>query len=122
MEKIKEGISVMKTKRTKNQIKDYQINQKQSKFFVDLSNEKESLDLIFRLLAKCNKKNFGSEILFKHLCLYAVSKLTDKDVEKIQESSLSEMEKVERALFEYNSKNNTSLSMGEFLIKKLGIN
>jgi CMP-2-keto-3-deoxyoctulosonic acid synthetase len=122
MEKIRVETEKKRGKKSKNQIKEYQLNQEQTKFFVDLKDDKESLDLIFSLLTKCNKKNYGSEILFKHLCLYAVSKLTDKDVEKIQESSLSEMEKVERALFEYNSKNNCSLSMGEFLIKKLGIN
>jgi hypothetical protein len=122
MEKIKLEVVKKRGRKPKNQIKEYQLNQSQTKFFIDLTDDKESLDLIFGLLLKCNKKNFGSEILFKHLCLYAVSKLTDKDVEKLQESSLSEMEKVERALFDYNTKNNCSLSLGEFLIKKLGIN
>jgi hypothetical protein len=78
--------------------------------------------LVFGLLRKCNEKDFGKEILFKDLCLYAVSKLTDKDLEKIQEGSLSEMEKVERALFDYNKKSGSNLTMGEFLVKKLGIN
>jgi len=108
--------------RLKNQKKEFVIKEEQTKFFVDLSHEKESLNLIFDLLRKCNEKDFGKEILFKDLCLYAVSKLTDKDLEKIQEGSLSEMEKVERALFDYNKKSGTNLSMGEFLVKRLGIN
>lgn len=108
--------------RHKNQKKEFVIKEEQTKFFVDLSHDKESLDLIFDLLRKCNEKDFGKEIIFKDLCLYAVSKLTDKDLEKIQEGSLSEMEKVERALFDYNKKSGTNLTMGEFLVKKLGIN
>lgn len=89
---------------------------------MDLSNEKESLDLIFGLLRKCNEKDYGRVILFKDVCLYAVSKLTDKDIEKIQEMSLGEMEKVQRLLDEHNKKTGQNLSLGEFLIKKLGIN
>jgi hypothetical protein len=109
-------------RKAKNQAKDMAKLKEQTKFFVDLSQEQESLDLIFDLLRKCNEKDFGKEILFKDLCLYAVSKLTDKDIEKIQEGSLSEMEKVERALYEHNKKSGTNLSMGEFLVKRLGIN
>jgi len=106
----------------KNQKKELVIKEDQTKFFVDLSHNKEGLDLIFGLLRKCNEKDFGKEILFKDLCLYAVNKLTDKDIEKVQEGSLSEMEKVERALYEHNKKSGTNLSMGEFLVKRLGIN
>jgi len=58
-------------RRHKNQKKEFVIKEEQTKFFVDLSHEKESLDLIFDLLRKCNEKNFGKEILFKDLCLYA---------------------------------------------------
>ncbi|WPU66492.1 hypothetical protein [Peredibacter starrii] len=108
-------------RKPKNQKKDVSLNQEQSKFFVDLSNEKDSLDLIFGLLKKCNEKDYGKVILFKDLCLYAVSKLTDKDIDKIQESSLGEMEKVQRLLDDHNKKAGTTLSLGEFLVKKLGI-
>ncbi len=109
-------------RKAKNQKKEFVINQEQTKFFVDLSSDKDGLSLIFGLLGKCNEKNYGKEIQFKDVVLYAVSKLNEKDIEKIQESSLSEMEKVERALDEYNKKNGSKLSMGEFLVKRLGIN
>ncbi len=48
-------------------------------------------------------------------------KLTAKDLEKIQEGSLSEMERVQRFLDEHNQKNETKLTLGEFLVKKLNI-
>lgn len=122
MDKIQEEVIKKRGRRPKNQIKEVSINQEQTKFFIDLSNEKESLDLIFGLLRKCNEKDYGGVILFKDLCLYAVTKLTDKDIEKIQESSLGEMEKVQRALDEHNKKTGQILTLGEFLVKKLGIN
>ena len=74
------------------------------------------------LLEQANNKSYGREITFKDLSVYAVKKLNSKDIEKIQENSLSEMEKVERALDDYNSKNGESLSLGEYLVKQLKIN
>lgn len=108
--------------KAKNQIRESSKQKEQSKFFVDLSHEKESLNLIFDLLEKCNKKSYGKQVRFKDLCLYAVAKISDKDIERIQEMSLSEMERVERALEEHNKKTGQSLSLGEFLVKKLNIN
>ncbi|MBL7665283.1 MAG: hypothetical protein JNM93_09125 [Bacteriovoracaceae bacterium] len=109
-------------RKPKNQKKEYVINQERSKFYVDVSDDKENLDLIFSLLKKANAKNYGREINFKDLCLLLLTKVTDKDIEKLQENSLSEMEKVERSRDEYNRKNNTNLTLGEYLIKRLNIN
>ena len=122
MESIDKEVVKKRGRKSKNQTKEVQINKEQTKFFVDLSNEPDSLSLIFDFLLKSNEKNFGRPILFKDLCLYAVSKLTAKDVDKIKEQSLSEMEKVEIALLDHNKKTGQSLSMGEFLVKRLGIN
>ncbi|MBD66512.1 MAG: hypothetical protein CME62_14970 [Halobacteriovoraceae bacterium] len=122
MENIDKEEVKRRGRKPKNQIKEVQINKEQTKFFVDLSNKQESLSLIFDFLLKCNEKNYGKPILFKDLCLYAVSKLTAKDIDKIKEQSLSEMEKVEIALLDHNKKTGQSLTLGEFLVKKLGIN
>lgn len=121
-EKIQKDEVKKRGRRPKNQIKEFSIKEEQTKFFIDLSNEKECLDLIFGLLRKCNEKLYGREIIFKDLCLFAVTKLSDKDIEKIQEGSLSEMERVTRALNEHNKKTGVNHSLGEFLVKKLGIN
>ncbi len=122
MEKIEKVEMKKRGRKPKNQKKEFIVNQEQTKFFVDLSSEKDSLDLIFGLLGKCNQKDHGKEITFKDLSLFAIGKLNDKDIEKIQEGSLSEMEKVERALDEHNKKSGSSLTLGEYLVKKLGIN
>lgn len=93
----------------------------QYKFFVDLRHEKEVLEQILKMLKTANNKNYGKELTFKDLAVYAVPKLTAKDLEKIQEGSLSEMERVQRLLDEHNQKNEIKLSLGEFLVKKLNI-
>lgn len=108
-------------RKPKNLKEEYQINIDQSKFFVDLSKDKKTLEKVINLLIEANKKDYGKEISFKDLSLYAIGKLTSKDIEKIQEDSLSEMEKVEKVLDEYNQKNNSSLSLGEYLVKQLKI-
>ncbi|RZF20622.1 hypothetical protein DAY19_11595 [Halobacteriovorax vibrionivorans] len=122
MEKQTSLVSVKKRgRRPKNEKKEYQLNKEQTKFFVDLSNDNESLETVFNVLEQVNQKEYGRDIIFKDLALYGLSKLNEKDIEKIKDSSLNEMERVERALVEHNKKTGNSLNMGEFLIKKLGI-
>ena len=109
-------------RKPKNTKIEYQINPEQTKFFVDLSKEKESLSKVIELLIAANKKSFGKEITFKDLSLFAIEKLTLKDIEKIQENSLSKRELLERAWSEFNKKNKQSLGFDDFLLKKVGIN
>jgi hypothetical protein len=116
------GLRRKKGRKRKNEKKEYILNTKKSKFFVNLSEDKKSLEMVFDLLVKANKKELGREVLFQDMAIYALSKLNNKDVEKLQDNSLSEMERVQQTLKEYNSKNGTSLELGEFLVKKLNIN
>ncbi|MFA6236067.1 MAG: hypothetical protein WC635_01965 [Bacteriovorax sp.] len=92
-----------------------------NKFFVDFGNDQEVLALINRLLSEANNKSYGREIIFRDLVIHAIPKLNSKDIEKIQDQSLTEMERVKRLLDEHNEKNKTTLSLGEFLVKKLSI-
>ena len=108
-----------KPKHTKTE---FQINPDQTKFFVDLSKDKESLSKVFDLLVATNKKDYGKEVTFKDLALFGIDKITSKDIEKIQEGSLSKRELLERAWEEFNKKNKQSLSFDDFLLKKVGIN
>lgn len=121
-EKNNEGAKKKRGRRRKDEVIENVIQKDQNKFFVDVSKETENKELISNMLMQANQKDYGREITFKDLVLAALPKLTQKDIEKIQENCLSEMEKVERALSEYNKKNETKLSMGEFLVRKLGIN
>lgn len=96
-------------------------NVEKSKFFIDVSKEIETRDLIGKLLNEANNKNFGREIVLRDLIIASIPKLTSKDIERIQESALTDMEKIERLLIEHNEKNKTSLTLGEFLVKKLNV-
>lgn len=96
-------------------------NGEKSKFFIDVSKELETRDLIAKLLGEANSKSFGREIVLKDLIIASIPKLTSKDIERIQENTLTDMEKIERLLIEHNEKNKTTLTLGEFLVKKLNI-
>lgn len=96
-------------------------NNEKSKFFIDVSKEIETRDLIGKLLSEANNKGFGREIILKDLIILSLPKLTPKDIERIQENALTDMEKIERLLVEHNEKNKTALTLGEFLVKRLNI-
>ena len=122
IEEVEEVKVKKRGRRPKQEILVYELNKKQEKFFVDLSKDKESLKLVQDLLVRSNNKEFGREITFKDLAIYGLNRLTQKDIEKVQENGLTSMEKVEREFKKYNEKNNTNLELGEFLAKKLNIN
>lgn len=121
-EKKEKGTTEKRGRKKKNEKVVYELNREQTKFFIDLSSEKEFQAKVFNLLELSNKKHYGREIQFKDIVLYSLEKVSEKDIEKIQESSLSEMEKVERLLNDYNKKSTNKLTLGEFLVKKLNIN
>ncbi|MFA6236270.1 MAG: hypothetical protein WC635_02995 [Bacteriovorax sp.] len=114
-------IKINKRGRKKSEERESKINKEQSKFFVDLGKEEAVLESIITIMREANNRVYGREITFKDLAVYALPRLTAKDLERIQESTLSDMERVQRLLDEHNQKNSTSLSMGEFLVKKMNI-
>lgn len=108
--------------RKKKESSEEEKNQKdQDKFFVDVSKDQDQRQLIQNFLNQANNKSYGREVILKDLVLISLPKLTPKDIERVQENSLSEMERVQRALDEYNKKSDTKLSLGEFLVKKLSL-
>ena len=120
-EKREEQEEKTRGRKLNNYKKEYEVNREQTKFFVDLSKERAELEKIFILLEKANKKDLGSEITFKDLALFGISKITDKDLPELKESSLSKKEKLGRAWQEFNKKNRVSLSFEDFLLKKVGL-
>ena len=121
-DEIKKGVTnKKKAKRSRIKAVEYKLNRDKTRFTVELGNEKKSLEVVFKLLEQTNKKDYGREIEFKDLAIWGINKLGQKDVEKIQEASMSEMEKVERLFHEHNDKNGGDMTLGEFLVKKLNI-
>jgi hypothetical protein len=117
--KNKEGIQ--KKKRGRKRIKEKVTIKDQKKFFVDYSNEPKKHELVVKLITEVNKKDFGREVTFKDLVDFALNKVTDKDLEKIQEMTLGKMDKVQMLLEKHNLKHGTNLDLGEFLVKQLKI-
>ena len=95
-------------------IDEYVINIEQSKFFVDVSNDKESQALIIDLQQKSYNKEAGVRLSFKELCLLGLSKITDKDIKELLASV--HRVNVQLALDEFNAKNGTKLELGKSLI------
>jgi hypothetical protein len=122
MEGIEEGKGKKRGRKPKNDKRVYIVNRDQTKFFVDLSNDKKELELIFKYLKEANLKDYGREIIFRDLALAGLRKLTNKDIEILKSSSLSEMEKVQESLNEFNKKTGQNFGLGEYLVKKLNIN
>jgi hypothetical protein len=121
VEVVVEGKGKKRGRKRKDEKREYVINKDQSKFFVDLGSNKNQLELVFDLLSKANNKDYGREVIFRDLVVYSLTKLTDKDIEKVQEKSLGEMEKVQRSLDDYNNQNLQQLTLGKYLIMKLSI-
>jgi hypothetical protein len=93
-----------------------------NKFVMDLSKDLLNQSKVHDLLDQLNDKDFGNNISFKDLGIYAVGKVTSKDIEKLQEMSLTDQQKLKRFWKESNEKNKKKLSYEEFLVKKLNIN
>jgi len=110
-----------KDRKFKNDKEVFKINREKIRFIVDLGSDAEVLGKVFDLLEKANNKEYGREITFKDLVIWGITKINPKDVEKIQECSMTEMEKVERVFNEYKSKTGEGITLGEFLVKKLNI-
>lgn len=121
LQNLNQPTSKKRGRKPKNFKKEFELNKDQTKFFVDLSKDKDSLTKVFNLLEEANKKESGREINFKDLSLFALEKLTSKDIEKLQENSLSKRERLEIAWKEFNQKNKQSLSFDDFLMKKVGL-
>lgn len=88
----------------------------QDKFFIDVTKDQEAKEMVTKLLGEANNKSFGRQIILKDLVLVALPKLVAKDIEQIQNSVLSNLEKVKKQCFEYNQKNKTDLDLGEYLV------
>lgn len=109
-------------RRKKNEMQDTVNVKDQNRFTLDVNNDVANKELITNLLNQANKKSFGKKILFKDIAIAGIQKLNSKDIEKLQEMSLSDIEKIKMAHLEFNKKSNSNLTFNEFLIKRLGIN
>ena len=91
----------------------------QTRFFLEFNNDAKNLKMILEILVTALQKEHGRELTLKDIVAHALALLTPKDLERINENALPDMERMERMLAEYNQSQGTNLDMGEFLAKKL---
>ena len=115
----------MKEKKIDRKIKKdkdgFKINKEQTRFIVDLGSDVENLGKIFEQLEKANNKEYGRKISFKDLAVYGITKIKPRDIEKIQESSMTKMEKVEREFNAYKSRIGEGVTLEKLGAQKLNI-
>lgn len=121
---ISSSDSVLKNKKRGRKPKpkeDYRLDKEQTRFYIDLKNDQEAQKELIQILEFINKKDFGTPLGVKEVLIHSMNKLTKKDLEKIRDSSLTPIEKVERARVEFNEKHQTNYSMEEFLLRRLNL-
>lgn len=106
----------------KSEKREFTVNEEQRKFIIDVGGDEDTKNMILELLKKCNSKTYGREVTFRELVVFAFAKITDKDIPKLQESSLTPREKAEKVVSEYNQKHGTNLSLEEYILTKDGRN
>ena len=87
----------------------------QEKFYVDLSKSRKMLEKVQKILVEANDKEFGEEVTFRELAIAGIKKLTDKDIEKIRDNSISFKEKLEIEFNKYKESNEEDIDFWEFL-------
>ena len=110
-----------KSRKSKNDKDGFKINKEQTRFIVDQGSNVEGLGKIFEQLEKANNKEYGRKISFKDLAVYGITKIKPRDIEKIQESSMTKMEKVERVFNAYKSRIGEGVTLEKLGAKKLNI-
>lgn len=114
-EEKKRGRKRKDAKENKNEDKE-EYKDGQDKFFIDVTKDQEAKEMVGKLLVEANNKQFGRPIILKDLLMMALTKLTSKDIEHVQNNTLTHLEKVKKQCFEYNQKNKTNLELGEYLV------
>ena len=84
-------------------------NRVQDRFFIDVSEDAKGLELIQSLLQEVNTKKYGRKLILKDLVLVALTKLKQKDLEALKESSVKGVELLRRQCDIYNEANSTNL-------------
>ena len=95
--------------------------QNRQRFVIDGSRTPKVHALAVKLLTAANKKEQGREVTFEKLAALALSKVNNSDLERLQRESLTDMDKVNLKLKEYNRRHKTNLTLGQFLVKELNI-
>ena len=91
----------------------------QDRFFIDVSDDVKSLELIHRLLEDVNTKKYGRKLILKDLVVVALTKLKQKDLEALKDLSLTGPDLLRMECDEFNKAQSTKISLNEYMYLRL---
>ena len=89
------------------------------RFVIDEKRTPQIHAMVTKVLEEANTKELGREITFADLTGHALAKLNPNDLDELKTKSLTDMDKIQLELKKYNDDNNSNLSLGQFLVKRL---
>lgn len=103
----------------KKYLKKSPVKEGQTKFFVDLRDDTMNLEIAIRHLLTLSENEQGRTPTYKDLANYAISKLTEKDIEAISKTLLSEWDIMDMKYREYKEASGENLTFEAFLLKNM---
>lgn len=97
------------------------VGKTKSKLTLDFKDDEHGLQLLQSLLVKANDKKYGKTIEILELVKLGLSKITEEDLQGLQDKSMSKMDKIHLAHEKSNLENKTDLPFDEFLFRQLNI-
>lgn len=89
------------------------------KLAVDFKDDETLFQQFQEWLEKANQKKYGRKIEAVDVLRQMMQKMNDADLQQIQESTYSKMDKVYLAHEDYNAKHGMNFTLEEYLIKEL---
>lgn len=89
------------------------------KIQIDLSNIENATEVVSDVYSKVNQKDFGKNINLGQIFVYALGKLNEDDIQKIQELSMTPEDALRKKHKEYILKTGENIDFFEFISRNL---
>lgn len=81
-----------------------------------------SIAEVYAFIEVLNKKDFGKDIEWADIIAYFIKNHTENDIQNLQESSMTLMDKIRQKYQREKDKTGVAMSFEEFLAKKTKVN
>ncbi len=116
MENVIEKPKKKRGPKPKNQPREYEINESQTKFVVDVRGDEKNQERIIDLLKEANRKSYGREIDFHKLATFALEKFDEDDLQELKASSVTPQEKLRKYHKDYMQTHGVDISFEDYLL------
>ncbi len=118
METNVESVSKKKGRKGRGERRVCAMDESKGKFIVSFRGQPEVAKIINEALARANDKSFGRKVDFTDLVKIIFRKITDRDIQKLQEMSLNRTQKIELMVKKYNETHDLNLSVQDYVLHK----